>query len=133
MCCSVFLQLDVVEYYDYRGLNGDCSWMGEKKWENTGGKRGWWMMERAKAIIRGPSTFDVMSAENTRKDRGFAALLAAKIGSDFETEGRYMDGAIAWNLFWTRHNPQSIKKGQMCLFLSAAGQKKNHWSRTSLV
>lgn len=37
MCCSVFLQLDVMEYCDYRGLNGDHSSVGEKKWENIGG------------------------------------------------------------------------------------------------
>lgn len=45
-------------------------------------------LERAKAIIRAPGTFDVIGAENTRKVRGFAALPAAKISSDFGTEGR---------------------------------------------
>lgn len=73
------------------------------------------------------SRFDVMSAEDTRKVKGFAALLAAVYGSDFGTEGRYEDGAIAWKLFWTLCYPQSIKKAKHAFsFLQLA--RKKCWS-----
>lgn len=44
-------------------------------------------LERAKAIIRAQSKFQLMGAEDTRRVKGFAALLAAIYIGDFGTEG----------------------------------------------
>lgn len=62
---------------------------GEKgeKYQVWSGMGNQLQLERARALLRAQSKFQLMGAEDTRRVKGFKALLAAICTGDFGTEG----------------------------------------------